>query len=1259
MGQRKPAILFTAGAVAVATLLGTMGMTANAAETTGGDTGGPGISAYQASAYPKGTRFTVDGDAIKGFDPSDGWDNPSTGYPDSATYEVDGGSVEIHDLPAGWTVSTSMTVNGATGNPSAFYLVKDDDGNTYRWYFDHADDITHTVDELRALTLTLNGKAVDCDPTKDVEVHNVSPSDLVGYEGQPLNWEMSQSGFTEDGVSGYQYVIHPDNSDTPQVTYRFLYDAPDPTDELAGVTATLDDGTPVTGFDPLNREDNFTIPPGHTVTLNNLPAGWSANAMSNDRRTIITVSKSGGGSITYVFDVSDSYQWTYLITQLQNVTALMPDGSPVPGFGWRGGTWTLPAGTSGVKLQGVPDGWNIDQKADGNRFTVTVSSPDGKISVAYVFVVPHVYTTNELRGATATADGQPVEGFDPTVTGTWTVPHGSKVSIGGIPSDWVMTHEDGTLVWTISAPDASVSVTWTFQQETPAASKDDLRTVTASVDGQPVEGFDPVNGGTFAVPAGTTSVDLAGIPEGWTSTPLTDGRLGFTVTSLDGTLSVEYVFAPETVTHTVAFDSAGGAPVDTQTVNDGDKAKEPAAPTRDGYTFKGWWNGDTAYDFAQPVTGDLTLTAHWEQDAPVMHTVTFDTGDETIVIPSQRVEDGMTVVQPDDPTRDGYRFDGWTLAGKPYDFSTRIHADTTLTAKWTRLHTVTFDYAHDGITGTQTVPDGETVRTPATPEREGWTFNGWLLDGQAYGFDTSVTGDITLVADWTRVTYTVTFDTGDGTPVAAQTVNHGERAIDPGTPTRDGWTFTGWLLDGALYDFTTPVTGDITLTAGWEETPDPTPVTHTVTLDPGNGGQAVAVQVVDGGTVGRPNDPTRDGYTFKGWTLDGQPYDFAQPVTGDLTLVAQWEKPAEYTVTFDTQGGSPVDAQTVTENGVVTRPADPTRDGYTFKGWTLDGADFDFTTPVTGDITLTAVWEKDDEPSPATHKVTVDPANGGDTSVYEVEDGNPFPRPTDPTRDGYAFTGWTLDGKPYDFSRPVTGDITLTAQWEENETPAAETHTVRFRTNGGSNVSPQTVEDGRTASEPAPPTRPGHAFAGWLLDGQPYDFATPVTGDIILDAAWDETTQPDALSDVQALVDGTPMDGFDPTKDGTYTVSTDAEVEIVNVPAGWTLTETTGDDGTRTFSLTDGERTVTYTFTRGTAPDEPNAPDSPGTDDTPDAPAGGDGGSAAGQDADGGDDGNVPTEGLAATGVSPAGPLAGMLMLLGAGLAALRRRARR
>ena len=203
------------------------------------------------------------------------------------------------------------------------------------------------------------------------------------------------------------------------------------------------------------------------------------------------------------------------------MTAELADGTPVEGFGYRGGEWTLPQDATGVNLKNIPEGWNVNcvNEPTGSLPTekywlYNVSSPDGKISVTYRFTIPHIYTVDELAGVTATADGNPVEGFTPTQTGTWTVPHGSTVLLTGIPEGWVTTHEDNTLVWTVTAPDNSVSVTWTFEQEQPASSTDDLKGVTATVDGIPVDNFDPTQSGTWLVPSGST-VSLSGIPSDW------------------------------------------------------------------------------------------------------------------------------------------------------------------------------------------------------------------------------------------------------------------------------------------------------------------------------------------------------------------------------------------------------------------------------------------------------------------------------------------------------------------------------------------------------------------------------------------------------------------------------------------------------------------------------------------------------------------------------------------------------------------------
>lgn len=1066
--NRKATVLLT-GTLTVSMLLG-VAATANASSVISAINPDTGVSRSAASRIqaPTGTWFTVDGKAIKKFDPTDGWDDPDTDYADSATYTVDGGSVEIHDVPEGWTVDCDMRVNGFTGEWSAFYILKNGT-ETYRWYFDGADDIVHTVDELRGFTLTLNGEAVDCDPTKDVEVHEVNPSDLVGYEGQPSTWTVLQGEFTENGVTGYQYVIHPDNAKTPSVTYRFFYDAPDPVDELAGVTATLDDGSPVTGFDPLNEEDIFTIPPGHTVTLGNLPDGWTQTSAGNDRRTAVTLTKTDGGSITYLFDISDDYQWTYVITQLANVTAELADGTPVEGFGYRGGEWTLPQDATGVNLKNVPEGWNVNcvNEPTGSLPTekywlYNVSSPDGKISVTYRFTIPHVYTVDELAGVTATADGNPVEGFTPTQTGTWTVPQGSTVLLTGIPEGWVTTHEDNTLVWTVTAPDNSVSVTWTFEQEQPAPSTDDLKGVTATVDGIPVDNFDPTQSGTWLVPHGST-VSLSGIPSDWQVTH-EKGTLVWTLTSPDGSLSVTWTF----------------------------EEKQPAPSKDDLKTVAATVNGTPVEGF-DPVNGG-----------------TFPVPAGTTSVDLAGIPEGWTAT----PMQDGL---GFTLTSEDGSLSVEYVFQPEAI-----IHTVTFDYGIEGMTGSQQVTDGGKATEPVAPVRDGYRFDGWLLDGQTYDFATPVTGDITLTADWTINTYTVRFDTAGGSSVPEQAIDHGQKITEPAAPTREGYTFTGWLLDGRPFDFSTPITGNLTLTAGWQENEPPAPVTHTVT--------------------------------------------------------------------FDSAGGSTILAQTVTDGAAAIDPGTPTRDGYTFTGWLLDGRPFDFATPITGDITLTAGWEESGEPAPTIHTVTFDDGTGNTVTV-NVQEGETVQEPSTPSRDGYEFTGWLLDGTPYDFTTPVTGDITLTAGWEKTEEPVT-TFTVSFRTNGGTAVEQQTITEGGTVEKPMDPTRDGYTFTGWLLDGQPYDFTTPITGNIVLDAAWEQNTPIDELAGVTATVDGKPVEGFDPAKDGEYRIDEGAKVELNGVPEGWTVIRQETEDGYM-FTLTNGERTVAYTFaaTQGQETDTPGEPD--------------------------------------------------------------------
>lgn len=371
-----------------------------------------------------------------------------------------------------------------------------------------------------------------------------------------------------------------------------------------------------------------------------------------------------------------------------------------------------------------------------------------------------------------------------------------------------------------------------------------------------------------------------------------------------------------------------------------------------------------------------------------------------------------------------------------------------------------------------------------------------------------VSGDPTVYTHPVNVAG-ITFDTQGGSSVPAQAVAIGGTASVPETPTRDGYVFSKWTTDVAgehEYDFATTVSATITLYAQWTEA-------KTVTFDVQGGSEIAAQQVQTGKLAVRPENPERVGYAFAGWytsaDTSGSEYDFTAAVNDDVTLYAKWT-PNMYAVTFDSQGGSAVDAQQVAYGGYATQPATPTRDGYTFVGWTTDAAGttpYGFGMPVTGDITLYAKW---DDAGATYHTVTIHLNDGDDYSsdlpqdmTLFVKEGEKLTIPDSaPSRGGYRFAGLTSDEQrktDYDAGTAVTADMTLYDKW-------VKTWTVTFDTAGGSAVNSQTVDNGGVAVAPDPsPTRDDCRFTGWQYDGKSYDFGSKVTGDITLTAQWVRT----------------------------------------------------------------------------------------------------------------------------------------------------------
>ena len=233
--------------------------------------------------------------------------------------------------------------------------------------------------------------------------------------------------------------------------------------------------------------------------------------------------------------------------------------------------------------------------------------------------------------------------------------------------------------------------------------------------------------------------------------------------------------------------------------------------------------------------------------------------------------------------------------------------------------------------------------------RVGYTQVGWsTVDGgeKVYDFKDIYTKNeaLTLYPVWNTNKYTITFDTNGGSEIAPITQDYGTEITAPDNPTRKGYTFKGWDKE---IPKTMPAE-NITVKAQWEINQ------YTIAFDT-NGGSEIAPITQDYGTeITAPDNPTRKGYTFKGWDKE---IPETMPAE-NITIKAQWEI-NQYTITFDTNGGSEIAPITQDYGTEITAPDNPTRKGYTFKGWDREIPE----TMPAENITITARWKDTEKPT--------------------------------------------------------------------------------------------------------------------------------------------------------------------------------------------------------------------------------------------------------------------------------------------------------
>lgn len=355
----------------------------------------------------------------------------------------------------------------------------------------------------------------------------------------------------------------------------------------------------------------------------------------------------------------------------------------------------------------------------------------------------------------------------------------------------------------------------------------------------------------------------------------------------------------------------------------------------------------------------------------------------------------------------------------------------------------------------------------------------------------------TLVPHFEAIKYTIEFVGGDGATgsTASMSLSYGTTGIlQENKYEKNGYNFAGWALsdntdsvayaDGASITITSGLVeglGEgkttITLYAVW------TPIEYTITyvLNGGslNGNPDLTYTIEESVTLASPAD--RTGYTFGGWYTseefdeDSKVTQIENGSTGNKVFYAKWD-PESYTVTFNTNGGSAVDDQTIEYNGTATKPEQPTRTGYTFVGWYKDGTEtpFDFSTPITENLTLTAKWKATE------YTITYGNVEDGEVSSgdnYTVEAKVTF---SAAARAGYTLT-WRLTnaaGNDVTSTAGLTGNITVWAVW------TAKSIIVTLNSNGAdegtADPPSDAVYDG-TMVLPIP-TRAGYTFDGWYTE---------------------------------------------------------------------------------------------------------------------------------------------------------------------------------
>ena len=560
-------------------------------------------------------------------------------------------------------------------------------------------------------------------------------------------------------------------------------------------------------------------------------------------------------------------------------------------------------------------------------------------------------------------------------------------------------------------------------------------TVTYLVDGKPYETAEAYLYGT--------AVKLKEAPEkegytfsGW------DHKEDFTMPAenvvINGSFSIN--------SYKVTYEVDGSAYGKEETYEYGSAVTLQKEPEKEGYTFSKWDHED---GFAMPAH-DVVIKGSFKINS---YKVTYKVDGEQVG-EAETYEFNAPVTLREAPEKEGYTFSGWSR-----DTGFNMPAkDVVIEGSFT-INNYTVTYLVDGKqTGeTETYQYNQEVTVKADAEREGYTFSGWSSEDVKENFiqkllSNSIAGrtfhmpakNVEIEGSFDINSYKVTYKV-DGKPVGeVETYNYGTLVTVRQSPEKEGYTFSGWSRTEA---FEMPAE-DVVIEGSYKIN------SYTVTykVDGEQYGEKETYEY--GAAVTLREKPSREGYTFKGWSYEN---GFKMPAE-DVVIEGSYEINS-YTVTYKVDGQQYGEPEVYKYNELVRLKSEPTKEGYTFSHWNY-GEDFRMPAKdvvIEGNFGINSYT--------VTYKI--DGVQYGSTETYEY--GSAVTLREEPEREGYTFNGWNRKGN---FTMPA-GDIVIEGSFKINS------YTVTYKVDGEISGETESYEYGADVSLREEPVKEGYTFSHW------------------------------------------------------------------------------------------------------------------------------------------------------------------------------------